>query len=57
VKAHGTSQYNAGWHEALDLRSFMISAEAVTKAALIREESGAHTRGKTSRASATSGSR
>jgi succinate dehydrogenase / fumarate reductase flavoprotein subunit len=45
VKAHGTSQYNAGWHEALDLRSLLVTAETVTRAALTREESrGAHTR-------------
>ncbi len=45
VKAHGASQYNAGWHEALDLRSLLIVAEAVARAALAREESrGAHTR-------------
>jgi succinate dehydrogenase / fumarate reductase flavoprotein subunit len=45
VKAHATSQYNAGWHTALDLRNLMISAEAVARAALLREESrGAHTR-------------
>lgn len=45
VKAHGTSQYNAGWHEALDLRNLMTAAEAVTRAALMREESrGGHAR-------------
>jgi succinate dehydrogenase / fumarate reductase flavoprotein subunit len=45
VKAHGTSQYNPGWHEALSMRSLMISAEAVARAALMRKESrGAHTR-------------
>jgi succinate dehydrogenase / fumarate reductase flavoprotein subunit len=45
VKANGTSQYNPGWHEALSLRSLLISAEAVTLAALMRQESrGAHTR-------------
>ncbi len=45
VKAHGASQYNAAWHEALDLRSLLITAEAVTRAALVRQESrGAHTR-------------
>ena len=45
VKAHGTSQLNAGWHEALDLKSLMITSEAVARAALMREESrGAHTR-------------
>jgi succinate dehydrogenase / fumarate reductase flavoprotein subunit len=45
VKASGTSQYNPGWHEALSLRPLLITAEAVTRAALVREESrGAHTR-------------
>jgi succinate dehydrogenase / fumarate reductase flavoprotein subunit len=45
VKADGTSQYNPGWHEALSLRNLLISAEAVTHAALTRQESrGAHTR-------------
>jgi len=45
VKAHASSQYNPGWHEALDLRNLMVSAEAVARAALMREESrGAHTR-------------
>jgi succinate dehydrogenase / fumarate reductase, flavoprotein subunit len=45
VKAQGTSQYNAGWHQALDLKSLLTTAEAVTGAALVRQESrGAHTR-------------
>ncbi|HLT39556.1 MAG TPA: fumarate reductase/succinate dehydrogenase flavoprotein subunit [Enhygromyxa sp.] len=45
VKAHGASQYNPGWHEALSLESLLITAEAVARAALMREESrGAHTR-------------
>jgi succinate dehydrogenase / fumarate reductase flavoprotein subunit len=45
VKAHGASQYNAGWHEALDLRALLIVSEAVARSALAREESrGAHTR-------------
>jgi len=45
VKATGTSQYNPGWHEALSLQCLIISAEAVTRGALVREESrGAHTR-------------
>lgn len=45
VKAHGSSQYNPGWHEALSMRSLMITAEAVARAALMRKESrGAHTR-------------
>ncbi|MEO8385008.1 MAG: ATP-binding protein, partial [Betaproteobacteria bacterium] len=45
VKASGTSQYNPGWHEALSLQCLIISAEAVTRGGLLREESrGAHTR-------------
>ena len=45
VKAAGASQYNAGWHEAIDLFSLVITAEAAARAALLREESrGAHTR-------------
>ena len=45
VRAPGSSQYNPGWHEALSLRSLLITAEAVARAALVREESrGAHTR-------------
>ena len=45
AKAHAASQYNAGWHEALDLKSLLVTSEAVARAALIREESrGAHTR-------------
>ncbi len=45
VKAHGASQYNPGWHEAIALSSLMITSEAVARAAHMREESrGAHTR-------------
>ncbi len=45
VKAHGASQYNPGWHEALSLQSLIITGEAVARAAEMREESrGAHTR-------------
>jgi succinate dehydrogenase flavoprotein subunit len=45
AKAHPSSQYNAGWHEALDLPNLLATSEAVTRAALMREESrGAHTR-------------
>ena len=45
VKVHPSSQYNAGWHTALDLRNMLITCEAVARAGLIREESrGAHTR-------------
>ncbi|MBM4365901.1 MAG: fumarate reductase/succinate dehydrogenase flavoprotein subunit [Deltaproteobacteria bacterium] len=45
VKAHGATQYNAGWHEALDLRNLLIVSESVARHALLREESrGGHTR-------------
>jgi succinate dehydrogenase / fumarate reductase flavoprotein subunit len=45
VKASGASQYNPGWHAALDLEPLLTTAEAVTRAALVRQESrGAHTR-------------
>jgi len=45
VKAKGASQFNPGWHEALGLRNLLTTAEAVARAALLREESrGAHTR-------------
>ena len=45
VKAQGASQFNPGWHEALGMRNLLITAEAVSRAALLRQESrGAHTR-------------
>jgi len=45
VRSPGASQYNPGWHEALALNSMIIVAEAVARAAHMREESrGAHTR-------------
>ncbi len=45
MKAHSTSQYNPGWNEAIDLGNLLVTSEAVTRAALMREESrGAHTR-------------
>ncbi|MDH5672976.1 MAG: fumarate reductase/succinate dehydrogenase flavoprotein subunit [Myxococcales bacterium] len=45
VKAHSASQFNAGWHEALDLHSLVTTGEAVARSALLREESrGGHTR-------------
>lgn len=45
VKAHASPQYNPGWNEAIDLPNLMITAEAVTRAALLREESrGGHSR-------------
>jgi succinate dehydrogenase / fumarate reductase flavoprotein subunit len=37
--------YNPGWHLCRDLRNMLICAEAITRAALRREESrGAHSR-------------
>jgi succinate dehydrogenase / fumarate reductase flavoprotein subunit len=45
VKAHGASQYNPGWHEALSMRAMLLVSEAVARAALMREESrGGHAR-------------
>jgi succinate dehydrogenase / fumarate reductase flavoprotein subunit len=45
VKAHGASQYNPGWHEALSLEPMMLISEAVTRSAIARKESrGAHSR-------------
>src|SRR6185295_4508887 len=45
MRAPGASQYNPGWHEALSMRALLVTSEAVTRAALVREESrGAHTR-------------
>jgi succinate dehydrogenase / fumarate reductase flavoprotein subunit len=45
AKVGGNIQYNPGWHLALDLKNMLDISEAVTRAALEREESrGAHTR-------------
>ena len=45
VSAHASAQYNPGWNVALDLNNLIITSEAVTRAAILREESrGAHTR-------------
>jgi succinate dehydrogenase / fumarate reductase flavoprotein subunit len=45
VKIGGNIQYNPGWHLALDLKNMLDVSEAVTRAALMRQESrGAHTR-------------
>jgi succinate dehydrogenase / fumarate reductase flavoprotein subunit len=41
----GNRHYNPGWHLAMDLRSLLTVAEAVCRAAAIRQESrGGHTR-------------
>ncbi|MEX2317266.1 MAG: fumarate reductase/succinate dehydrogenase flavoprotein subunit [Pirellulales bacterium] len=45
AKVGGNIQFNPGWHLALDLKNMLDISEAVTRAALEREESrGAHTR-------------
>ena len=45
IYAAGSSQYNPGWNQALSMRPMIMVAEAVARAALMREESrGAHTR-------------
>ncbi len=45
AKAHASSQYNAGWHEALDLESMAVVSQAVAMGAKERKESrGAHSR-------------
>jgi succinate dehydrogenase / fumarate reductase flavoprotein subunit len=38
-------RFNTAWHELMDLRSMLVTAEAITRAALLRTESrGAHSR-------------
>ena len=45
VRVVGNRQYNPAWHYALDLKNLLCVAEAITLAALNREESrGGHTR-------------
>ena len=45
TSVEGSRMFNPGWHMALDLRSMLTIAEAVTRSALVREESrGAHSR-------------
>jgi succinate dehydrogenase / fumarate reductase flavoprotein subunit len=45
VRVSGNIQYNPAWHLALDLKNMLDVSEAVTRAALDRQESrGAHTR-------------
>jgi succinate dehydrogenase / fumarate reductase flavoprotein subunit len=45
VRVGGNIQYNPAWHLALDLKNMLDVSEAVTRAALDRQESrGAHTR-------------
>jgi succinate dehydrogenase / fumarate reductase flavoprotein subunit len=45
VGVTGNREYNPGWHTALDLDNLLTVAEAVTRAAVARQESrGAHFR-------------
>ena len=45
ARVEGHRQYNPGWHLALDLRSLLVCAEAVARAAIERKESrGGHAR-------------
>jgi succinate dehydrogenase / fumarate reductase flavoprotein subunit len=45
VSVAGNRQYNPGWHLALDLQPMLTVSEAVTRSALVRQESrGGHTR-------------
>jgi succinate dehydrogenase / fumarate reductase flavoprotein subunit len=45
ASVEGSRMFNPGWHLAFDLRNMLIVAEAVTMAALARQESrGAHSR-------------
>jgi succinate dehydrogenase / fumarate reductase flavoprotein subunit len=45
VSVQGNREYNNGWHTALDLSNLLAVSEAVTRAAIEREESrGAHFR-------------
>jgi len=45
VRVSGNREYNPGWHTAVDLPNLLTVAEAVARAALLREESrGAHFR-------------
>jgi succinate dehydrogenase / fumarate reductase flavoprotein subunit len=45
AKVGGNIQYNPGWHLAMDLTNMLDISEAVTRAALERQESrGGHTR-------------
>jgi succinate dehydrogenase / fumarate reductase, flavoprotein subunit len=43
--APGGRVYNPAWHTAIDIQNLLVSAEAIARSALIRQESrGAHTR-------------
>jgi succinate dehydrogenase / fumarate reductase, flavoprotein subunit len=45
ASVEGSRMFNPGWHMAIDLKSMLTVSEAVTRSALVREESrGAHSR-------------
>jgi succinate dehydrogenase / fumarate reductase flavoprotein subunit len=45
TSVEGSRMFNPGWHMALELNSMLTVSEAVTRSALVREESrGAHSR-------------
>lgn len=45
VKVAGNREYNPGWHTALDLHNLLTVSEAITRSALVRQESrGGHFR-------------
>ena len=45
TSVEGSRMFNPGWHMAIDLKSMLTVSEAVTRSALLREESrGAHSR-------------
>src|SRR4029077_13199204 len=45
TSVEGSRMFNPGWHMAIELKSMLTVSEAVTRSALVREESrGAHSR-------------
>jgi succinate dehydrogenase / fumarate reductase flavoprotein subunit len=45
TSVEGSRMFNPGWHMAIELKSMLMVSEAVTRSALVREESrGAHSR-------------
>jgi succinate dehydrogenase / fumarate reductase flavoprotein subunit len=45
TSVEGSRMFNPGWHMAIDMKSMLTIAEAVSRSALVREESrGAHSR-------------
>jgi succinate dehydrogenase / fumarate reductase flavoprotein subunit len=45
TSVEGSRMFNPGWHMAIELKSMLTVSEAVTRSALVRQESrGAHSR-------------